>query len=71
MTLKGAYAAQFWVADKDRGIISALGYGGQQIYMDPDINLVIVKLSTWDEPNYDYATDAYRAFEAISNHFRR
>ena len=71
MLPKGAYSAQFWVADKDRGITSALGYGGQQIYIDPDINLVIVKLSTWDEPNYDYATDAYRAFEAISNYFRR
>lgn len=71
MLPKGAYSAQFWVVDPDRGITSALGYGGQQIYVDPDINLVIVKMSTWDEPNYDYAVDAYRAFEAISDHYRR
>jgi CubicO group peptidase (beta-lactamase class C family) len=70
MLPKGAYSAQFWVTDNERRITSALGYGGQTIYIDKDINLVIVKLSTWDEPNYDLATDTYRAFEAISDYFR-
>ncbi|MHC4619658.1 MAG: serine hydrolase domain-containing protein [Planctomycetota bacterium] len=71
MLPKGAYSAQFWVTDVNRKITSALGYGGQMIYIDKDINLVIVKFSTWDTPNYDYAIDTYRAFEAVSNHFRK
>ena len=65
---KGAYSAQFWVTDNDRRITSVLGYGGQQI--DIDINLVIVKPSTWDTPNYAYATDTYQVFAATSDHFR-
>lgn len=70
MLPKGAYSAQFWVTDNERKITSALGYGGQQIYIDKDINLVIVKLSSWDEPDYTYAIDTYKAFEAVSDHFR-
>lgn len=70
MLPKGAYSGQFWVTDNKRKITSALGYGGQMIYIDKDINLVIVKLSTWDTPNYDLAIDTFRAFEAVSNHFR-
>lgn len=71
MLPKGAYSGQFWVTDNERKITTALGYGGQMIYIDKDINLVIVKFSTWDTPNYDLATDTFRAFAAISNHFRR
>ncbi|MGR5126226.1 serine hydrolase domain-containing protein [Photobacterium swingsii] len=71
MLPKGAYSAQFWIADNERNITSALGYAGQQVYIDRDINLVIVRLSTWDKPDYSYATDSYRAMEAISNHFRK
>lgn len=71
MLPKGAYSTQFWVTDHKRGITSALGYGGQQVYIDREIDLVIVKLSTWDKPDYGYATDSYKAMEAISNHFRK
>ncbi|NOH27281.1 serine hydrolase domain-containing protein [Vibrio mediterranei] len=67
---KGAYSAQFWVTDNERKITSALGYAGQQVYIDKDINLVIVRLSTWDKPDYSYATDSYRAMEAVSNYYR-
>ncbi|UPQ89055.1 serine hydrolase domain-containing protein [Vibrio sinaloensis] len=70
MLPKGAYSAQFWVTDNERNITSTLGYGGQQVYIDRDINLVIVRLSSWDKPDYSYATDSYKAMEAISNHFR-
>lgn len=66
----GAYSAQFWVTDNERRITSALGYGGQLVYIDRDINLAIVKFSTWDVPNYDYAIDTYRAFATLSDHFR-
>lgn len=70
MLPKGAYSGQFWITDNKRKIMSALGYGGQMIYIDKDIDLVIVKFSTWDIPNYDYAIDTFRAFEAVSNYFR-
>ncbi|MEZ9711139.1 hypothetical protein AB4254_20930 [Vibrio breoganii] len=70
MLPKGAYSAQFWVTDNERHITSALGYAGQQVYIDKDINLVIVRLSTWDKPDYSYATDSYRAMEAISDYYR-
>ncbi|MCL1092387.1 serine hydrolase domain-containing protein [Shewanella kaireitica] len=71
MLPKGAYSAQFWVTDNERHITSALGYAGQQVYIDKDINLVIVRLSTWDKPDYSYATDSYRAMEAISDYYRK
>ena len=71
MLPKGAYSGQFWVTDNERKITSALGYGGQMIYIDKDINLVIVKFSTWATPNYDLATDSYKAWEAISDHYRQ
>lgn len=70
MLPKGAYSGQFWITDNKRKIMSALGYGGQMVYIDKDIDLVIVKFSTWDTPNYDYAIDTFRAFEAVSNYFR-
>lgn len=71
MLPKGAYSAQFWITDHERKITSALGYAGQQVYIDKDINLVIVRLSTWDTPDYSYATDSYRVMAAISDHFRK
>lgn len=71
MLPKGAYSAQFWVTDNERHITSALGYAGQQVYIDKDINLVIIRLSTWDKPDYSYATDSYRAMEAISDYYRK
>lgn len=66
-----AYSAQFWVADNERKITSALGYSGQQVDIDSDIDLVIIRMSTWDKPDNSYATDSYRAMEAISNSFRK
>ncbi len=62
----GAYSKQWWVHDVDRGITMARGVFGQLIYIDPTIELVAVKLSTW--PDYLMPTmslNTYRAIAAI------
>ncbi|NKB76088.1 MAG: serine hydrolase [Gammaproteobacteria bacterium] len=48
-TPKGAYHNHFWVEDVDRSAYMARGVFGQFIYVDPDNDLVCVKLSTWPE----------------------
>ena len=51
--------------DSDRGTIAALGIHGQTIYIDPEAELVVVKLSTWpvadEDPLWDYELDAFAA----------
>ena len=52
------YSNQWWVLDRSRGIYSARGANGQLIYIDPTMDLVIVKLSSW--PHFlDEALDLY------------
>ena len=51
--------------DPDRGTIAALGIHGQTIYVDPETELVGVKLSTWpvadEDPLWDLELDAFAA----------
>ncbi len=64
---KAAYSNQCWVIDTDRGIYSARGVFGQFIYVDPQSELAIVKLSTWPEfINPEWSVNTYRAFDAIA-----
>lgn len=46
---RGAYRNQFWLEEAGRRVLLARGVFGQLIYMDPDAELVAVKLSTWPE----------------------
>jgi CubicO group peptidase (beta-lactamase class C family) len=46
---RGAYRNQFWLEESGRHVLLARGVFGQLIYMDPDAELVAVKLSTWPE----------------------
>jgi CubicO group peptidase (beta-lactamase class C family) len=43
---RGAYARQWWIADTERKLRLALGIHGQMIYLDPNIELACVKLSS-------------------------
>ena len=43
---RGAYARKWWVADTERKIRLALGIHGQLIYLDPNLELACVKLSS-------------------------
>ena len=63
------YSNQWWVVDGKRGIYSARGVFGQFIYIDPESDLVVVKLSTW--PTFldtDRGLNTYRMAEAIAAH---
>jgi len=63
------YSNQWWVVDSKRGIFSARGVFGQLIYIDPESELVAVKLSTW--PTFldpDRGLNTYRMVEAIAAH---
>ncbi|MGQ3383193.1 serine hydrolase domain-containing protein [Glutamicibacter sp. TV12E] len=48
---RGSYARQWWCTGNERGIISGIGIHGQNLWIDPSQDLVIVKLSSWPEPD--------------------
>lgn len=63
------YSNQWWVVDTERGIYSARGVFGQLIYIDPESEMIAVKLSTW--PTFldtDRGLNTYRMVEAIAAH---
>lgn len=45
----GRYRNQFWIEDASRPAHLSLGIFGQHIYVDPEIGLVAVKLSSWPD----------------------
>lgn len=49
----GSYTRQWWCMGDDRGSISAIGIHGQNLWLDPRTDSVLVKLSTWPEPDTD------------------
>lgn len=48
---EGSYTRQWWCTGNDRGSVSAIGINGQNLWLDPVTDTVIVKLSTWPEPD--------------------
>lgn len=46
-----SYTRQWWCFGNDRGNVSGLGIHGQNLWLDPLTDSVIVKLSTWPEPD--------------------
>ena len=49
VTPNGAYRNQFWIEDVNRKAFMARGVFGQLIYVAPEHQMVVVKLSTWPE----------------------
>ncbi|TNF04601.1 MAG: class C beta-lactamase-related serine hydrolase [Gammaproteobacteria bacterium] len=67
-----AYSNQCWVLDSERGIYSARGVFGQMIYIDPQSDTVIIKLSSWpDFTNLEWTINTYRACAAITEELQR
>ena len=63
----GQYRNQFWIEDADRESFLAQGVFGQMIYVSPEKEMVVAKLSTWpDFVNRDYTRNTLRAIDAIA-----
>lgn len=45
----GSYTRQWWCFGNERGNVSAIGIHGQNLWLDPRSDSVIVKLSSWPE----------------------
>ena len=45
----GAYRNQFWIPEAGKRAYLARGVFGQRVHIDPDSDLVVVKLSSWPE----------------------
>ena len=66
-TPKGAYSNKWWVRDVESGVTMALGVFGQMLYIDPNHDLVAVKLSTWpDFLNLEFKLNTLRALDAVA-----
>ena len=53
----GTYTRQWWCMGNDRGNVSGIGIHGQNLWLDPRTDSVIVKLSTWPEPDTENRHD--------------
>lgn len=50
---QGSYTRQWWCMGNERGNVSGIGIHGQHLWLDPRTDSVIVKLSTWPDPDTD------------------
>ncbi|QZY52636.1 6-aminohexanoate-dimer hydrolase [Leucobacter tenebrionis] len=50
----GSYTRQWWCTGNERGNVSGIGIHGQNLWLDPPTDSVIVKLSSWPEPDTDH-----------------
>lgn len=70
-TPNGAYRNQFWIPDVDKKAFMARGVFGQMIYIDPENNIVVVKLSSDPDfisgPRYQTKLQAVDAIVAYLN----
>jgi CubicO group peptidase (beta-lactamase class C family) len=61
---KGGYKNQFWIEDTSRRAYMARGVFGQYIYVDPDADFVVVKLSSW--PDFTSNTRSRQVLAAVN-----
>ncbi len=63
----GMYRNQFWIPFPDRAALLCLGIHGQLLYVEPARRLVVVKLSSWPQPqNLTFFLDTLAAVKSIS-----
>ena len=48
---EGSYTRQWWCTGNERGNVSGIGIHGQNLWLDPRTDSVIVKLSSWPDPD--------------------
>lgn len=65
-----SYRSQWYRIDRDRNVLVAYGIHGQFIYINPDAELVIVRMACEDTPvDQDVARSWRRGFDAIAQTF--
>lgn len=62
------YGYQWWLGNGTRGDFSALGLGGQSVYVSPNDDTVIVKLS--DDIGSDRSEESLQAFRAVATYLK-
>lgn len=63
----GRYRNQFWIKDSALETAMCIGVFGQLIYIAPEHDMVVVKLSTWpDFVDLTHKTNTLRAIDAIA-----
>ncbi|WP_053382566.1 6-aminohexanoate-dimer hydrolase [Leucobacter celer] len=50
----GSYTRQWWCTGNERGNVSGIGIHGQNLWLDPPTDSVIVKLSSWPDPDTEH-----------------
>ncbi|WP_420179364.1 serine hydrolase domain-containing protein [Paenarthrobacter sp. TA1.8] len=50
----GSYTRQWWCTGNERGNVTGIGIYGQYLWLDPATDTVIVKMSTWPEPDSEH-----------------
>lgn len=62
-----AYRSQFWVSPGTSGTLMLLGVGGQRVFINPEAELVVVKLSSHPNlSNAPYDRIHFNAFAAVA-----
>jgi CubicO group peptidase (beta-lactamase class C family) len=70
---EGSYTRQWWCTGNERGNVSGIGIHGQNLWLDPRTDSVIVKLSSWPDPDTEHwhrlqngiLLDVSRALDAV------
>jgi CubicO group peptidase (beta-lactamase class C family) len=63
----GMYRNQFWFPFAGRRLLLCLGIHGQMVYVNPDADVVAVKVSSWEYPQHAaFLFDTVAAFDAIA-----
>jgi len=65
------YGYQWWIPDGDAGEFMALGIYGQFIYVNPELDVIVVKTSAdphFDDNDYEADMHTVEAFRAIARH---
>lgn len=71
----GSYTRQWWCFENERGNVSGIGIHGQNLWLDPRTDSVIVKLSSWPDPDghgwEELQTELLLDVSAALDHARR
>jgi len=66
----GRYRNQFWIEDVSATAVMCRGVFGQLIYISPEDNMVVVKLSSWPEfLNQEHSLNTQAALREIAQVF--
>src|SRR6056297_3730262 len=65
----GSYKSQWWLFHNAHGAFAARGVHGQTIYIDPMVDMVIVRLASFPKPQNSYIDPtSLPAYQAVANY---